>query len=136
MDHGKKKFSGSHAASKKERPLGLVIALAAAGGVVVGSAGTYYFTKPLAAPKQSALPAAGGTIPALTTTTPQPQFTPGPQPPGEVPPGKVWSFEHGHWHDAPAALTMPALPPATSGTTPAPAIAPVTPATAPAEKKE
>ena len=25
-----------------------------------------------------------------------------PQPPGEVPAGKVWSPEHGHWHDAPA----------------------------------
>ena len=31
----------------------------------------------------------------------QPAFTPGPQPPGPVPPGKVWSTEHGHWHDAP-----------------------------------
>jgi SEC-C motif len=31
----------------------------------------------------------------------QPAFTPGPQPPGPVPPGKVWSAEHGHWHDAP-----------------------------------
>ena len=24
-----------------------------------------------------------------------------PQPPGPAPPGKVWSPEHGHWHDAP-----------------------------------
>src|SRR5688572_15447442 len=24
-----------------------------------------------------------------------------PQPPGLAPPGKVWSPEHGHWHDAP-----------------------------------
>ncbi|GAA5036367.1 hypothetical protein GCM10011506_30680 [Marivirga lumbricoides] len=22
-----------------------------------------------------------------------------PQPAGETPPGKVWSAEHGHWHD-------------------------------------
>jgi hypothetical protein len=22
-----------------------------------------------------------------------------PQPPGETPPGKVWSPDHGHWHD-------------------------------------
>lgn len=22
-----------------------------------------------------------------------------PPPPGEAPPGKVWSAEHGHWHD-------------------------------------
>ncbi len=26
---------------------------------------------------------------------------PAPQPPGPVPDGKVWSAEHGHWHDAP-----------------------------------
>lgn len=31
----------------------------------------------------------------------QQQFKPGPQPPGPVPEGKVWSTEHGHWHDAP-----------------------------------
>ncbi len=24
---------------------------------------------------------------------------PTPPPPGEAPPGKVWSSEHGHWHD-------------------------------------
>ena len=28
------------------------------------------------------------------------QFTPGPPPSGPAPPGKVWSYEHGHWHDA------------------------------------
>lgn len=28
-------------------------------------------------------------------------FTGGNQQPGEAPPGKVWSAEHGHWHDAP-----------------------------------
>lgn len=25
--------------------------------------------------------------------------SPTPPPPGEAPPGKVWSAEHGHWHD-------------------------------------
>ncbi len=25
--------------------------------------------------------------------------------PGPAPAGKVWSFEHGHWHDAPGGLT-------------------------------
>lgn len=33
------------------------------------------------------------------TAAPRPS-TPQPQPPGAVPPGKVWSAEHGHWHDA------------------------------------
>jgi len=27
--------------------------------------------------------------------------TGGTQQPGQAPPGKVWSAEHGHWHDAP-----------------------------------
>lgn len=35
-----------------------------------------------------------------------------PQPSGDAPPGKVWSPEHGHWHDAPAATSAPAAPPA------------------------
>jgi hypothetical protein len=43
MDHGKKKFSSSREVAKKGPPLGLVIALAAASGVVIGSAGTYFF---------------------------------------------------------------------------------------------
>jgi hypothetical protein len=155
MGHGKKKFSRPREVSKKGPPLGLVIALAAAGGVVIGSAGTYFFSKPLAASKQSASPAAGGTPQAQTITLPrQRQYTPAPQPPGAAPPGKVWSVEHGHWHDAaPVALTIPAPATATPApatvtprpeTTPAPAPATVTPAAtttpapaaAPAEKKE
>ena len=36
-------------------------------------------------------------IPASTPALPG-QLTP--QPSGAVPPGKVWSPEHGHWHDA------------------------------------
>ena len=31
------------------------------------------------------------------------------QPPGQAPPGKVWSPEHGHWHDI-----SPNMPPPTS----------------------
>ena len=122
------------------------IALPAAGGVVIGSAGTYFLTKPLDAPTQSASPAAGGTPPAqsvtMPTIPPQQQFTPASQPPGEVPPGKVWSVEHGHWHDAPGALT-PAPTPTTPGITPVPApstVPPVAttpaPAATPVEKKE
>src|SRR5258705_6732430 len=92
MDRGKKKFSGSREPPKKGPPLGLVIALAAAGGVVIGSAGTYFFSKPLAAPKQSVSPPAVGTPQAQTITMPpQQQFTPPPPPPREAPRGKVWS---------------------------------------------
>lgn len=37
--------------------------------------------------------------------------TPQPQPPGPAPAGKVWSAEHGHWHDAnPASGPTPENP--------------------------
>jgi hypothetical protein len=53
--------------------------------------------------------AAGSAQPAAVPGTPQPAGVPNsPQPPGPAPAGKVWSAEHGHWHDAPGA-------PATSG---------------------
>src|SRR5258708_20880657 len=101
--------------------------------MVIGSAGTYYLSNAPAAPKQSASPQA-----QTSTMTPQQQFTPAPQPPGEVPPGKVWSVEHGHWHDIPSAATIlmpatatpaPATGTPTPGTTPTPAPATVTPTT-------
>jgi hypothetical protein len=144
MNHGKKKSSGREA-SKKQTPLGLVIALAAAGGVVIGSASTYILTRPQPDSEPSISTSAGETPapqapPAQTIamppqppfTPPQQQFTPAPQPPGEAPPGKVWSPEHGHWHDAPVPPTFPA--PAPSTLTPA-ATPPPAPAAAP-EKKE
>ena len=149
MSHGKKKYSSFREASKTSKtskkgpPLGLAIALAAAGGVVIGSTGTYFYLKPLVAQKLSASPATGGTLQSIATP-PQQQFIPAPQPPGEVPPGKVWSVEHGHWHDVPVALTIPAPAPAPPETTPASAPPTVTPAAtttpapaaAPTEKKE
>ncbi|HMJ92196.1 MAG TPA: hypothetical protein VK530_20405 [Candidatus Acidoferrum sp.] len=134
MDRGKKKFSGSRETSKKGVPLGLVVALAVIGGVIIGSAGTYIFLKPLATATQSSIaPAAGGTSQAQTVTfpatSPQSPRTPASQPPGEAPPGKVWSAEHGHWHDIPATVTTPALAPITvtpaTQTTPAPVSVPV-----------
>lgn len=44
---------------------------------------------------------------------PAEQAAPGagvPQPPGDPPPGKVWSSEHGHWHDVPAGPPYPQPP--------------------------
>lgn len=46
-----------------------------------------------------------------------------PQPPGPVPPGKVWSVEHGHWHDINMQPT--AAQPANVNTAPQTAKAPV-----------
>ena len=31
-------------------------------------------------------------------------------PPGPAPPGKVWSSEHGHWHDAPVTSIPQSIP--------------------------
>ena len=33
-----------------------------------------------------------------------------PPPPGPIPEGKVWSAEHGHWHDAPNQSSSPTTP--------------------------
>jgi hypothetical protein len=123
MNHSKKKHSGSHEVTKKGPPLGLVIALSVAGGAVLGSAVTYSLSKPAPALEQSAVGATPQAQPlSMPTmpTLPQQQFTPAPQPPGEVPPGKVWSAEHGHWHDVPAAQAIPA----SATATPLPAVVP------------
>ncbi|HEV7767368.1 MAG TPA: SEC-C metal-binding domain-containing protein [Thermoanaerobaculia bacterium] len=44
----------------------------------------------------------------LPAAAPAPPAKPGPQPSGPVPPGKIWSVEHGHWHDAAAPNMAPA----------------------------
>ena len=61
---------------------------------------------PGASPVQITPGAAPGTTPINITpgtargATPQAPLN-APQPDGPAPPGKVWSREHGHWHDAP-----------------------------------
>ena len=53
-----------------------------------------------AAPSVPADPNAAGST--------QPAPVPGsPQAPGPAPAGKVWSTEHGHWHDTPGAQAAP-----------------------------
>jgi len=49
-----------------------------------------------------AIGVAGLYLNSQTTNSPAPngEFTPGPPPPGPAPAGKVWSYEHGHWHNA------------------------------------
>ncbi len=121
MDHDKKKSARAREASKKGPSLGWVIALSAAGGVVIGSTGTYILTQPQAGTEQPALSITGAPTPTqpIIPSAPGSQYTPAPQPPGEAPPGKVWSVEHGHWHDAPVTqpTTLPIVPPI-----PAPAV--------------
>jgi len=50
-----------------------------------------------------------GTVPAAGSLTPQP--------PGPAPDGKVWSPEHGHWHDAPGAAAPVSVAPGAVSTT-------------------
>lgn len=72
---------------------GLIALLAAIG--VIGAVGVVGAIRSKDQPVAAATPARAA---APTRTTPRPQ------PPGPVPPGKVWSAEHGHWHDqAPAS---------------------------------
>lgn len=61
-----------------------------------------------------------GTIVTNSPPPTSPAFTPKPQPPGPVPDGKVWSQEHGHWHDAAPAAPAMASGPVTPQFTPAP----------------
>jgi len=86
-------------------------------------------------------PGAAGTPTTISsselTPIPPPPGAPGtltPEPEGPAPEGKVWSAEHGHYHDAPGATPaikvdgggeiVPIPPPAGSGATPAPTPAP------------
>jgi hypothetical protein len=55
-------------------------------------------TNPASSIKVEQSPALKSKVPLTTVVTPVGENIP--QPPGPVPPGKVWSPEHGHWHDA------------------------------------
>jgi hypothetical protein len=88
--------------AKRSGILGAVSILVAAGAVAAwlnrGDAPEQTPEVQAVAAAPVAAPAAGG-----SATTP-PQTTsaiPGAQPPGPAPIGKVWSAEHGHWHDSP-----------------------------------
>ena len=43
---------------------------------------------------------------SVPPTQPAGAAKPGTAQPGPAPPGKVWSVEHGHWHDAPGAAAQ------------------------------
>ena len=72
------------------------------------------------------LPSVIGDKAPQTTAAPAPAAAPGtpiPAPPGPPPVGKVWSTEHGHWHDAatsPVQMPIPQQPPAPVTPTPQP----------------
>lgn len=72
-----------------------LIAAAALGGAALAGAVVLEMTRVEPTPdtpaQRAPAPVPTPMIQNATTLTPQP--------PGEAPPGKVWSPEHGHWHD-------------------------------------
>jgi hypothetical protein len=63
--------------------------------------GHWHDAAPPSSPIQvSPIQTSAGTLTPSVTPNPPKKV---PQPDGPVPPGKVWSEEHGHWHDAPPA---------------------------------
>ena len=91
-----KKFK-SCCAGKTQMPKGLLALLAA---FVLIAAFAFIPRKDDSPTSAASLPA-----PAASRTN-----RPGPQP-GPAPPGKVWSAEHGHWHDIGAQPSSPAASP-------------------------
>jgi hypothetical protein len=88
-----------------------VVPLLGLGVLVVASVVFETRRKPLGAPVAPRAPADAAPVPAIPIMPQEEapfaapaagakqEFTPGPQPPGPVPEGKVWSEEHGHWHN-------------------------------------
>lgn len=74
----------------------------------------------------------GGANAAAPTPVPAPQFTPGPQPDGPAPEGKVWSPEHGHWHDQITTTTTMPVTALNGGAQPAAPVITPTPVESPA----
>lgn len=64
----------------------------------IGVVGVVYFTDQ--AIESTAPDPAQQALPQVGNTSGSSPFVSAPQPPGDAPPGKVWSVEHGHWHDS------------------------------------
>lgn len=74
------------------------IAVLAIGGVAI--AGAVVFEMERSKPSAVVPMPRGPAIPPAPMIQSEGTAQSTPQPPGEVPAGKVWSAEHGHWHDA------------------------------------
>jgi hypothetical protein len=109
-----KKYKHCHEAEARPatryKTLGLVVGL---GALMIGA---LWFAKVSTAPEAG--PAnASSTAPMPGNANPG---TPGaPQPSGPAPAGKVWSVEHGHWHDAPGQAPSGQAPISIPGQAPA-----------------
>ncbi len=107
---------------KKQNKIALVVL---AGVIVV--AGIIAYSKlsssssngtPSPLSQSSSTSGTGSPSPASSSGSPISGVANIPQPPGPVPPGKIWSPEHGHWHDVPGANVIsssnPLMPNSTS----------------------
>ena len=105
-----------------------VMALALVGGAI---AGIRAVTRAPEAPPPAFVPpqpaTRTATRPLAPASAPQPDPVTGlyPHPPGPAPEGRVWSPEHGHWHNLPTLATpqtrqveVPSTPPFTGRPTP------------------
>ncbi|MEK6325399.1 MAG: SEC-C metal-binding domain-containing protein [Acidobacteriota bacterium] len=93
-------------AGQRTRTVAVVVVLICVGLVL---AGTVFVSKD----NNQQAPTAAGAPPdpgAAAATQPAAAQPGSPQPPGPVPEGKVWSTEHGHWHDAPGSPAASAAP--------------------------
>lgn len=76
-----------------------MIALAAIGGAAIAGAVVFEIQRPDTTPGAERSAPVQMPLSTLPTSAGTPAYTPAP--PGPPPPGKVWSPEHGHWHDLP-----------------------------------
>ncbi len=90
-----KKFKNCHAEKNPEKIASDRIGWIVVAVVAVGAISLFATLRPDSKPKSSP----GSTQAPLTAPAPAPAVATEP-PSGEPPPGKVWSTEHGHWHDA------------------------------------
>lgn len=123
-----KKYKHCHEAEARPatryKTLAMVIGL---GALMIGA---LWFAKVSTTPDQA--PVNSSSMLPGSTTTPG---TPGaPQPPGPAPAGKVWSVEHGHWHDAAGQAPVGQAPVSIPGQTASSPGAPQPPGPAPAGK--
>jgi hypothetical protein len=81
-----KKFKSCCEGKERTSSRGLMLLLLAIGAVVIIGVGSF-----IASSRNAKAPVAGA-VSARGPRANQPQ-------PGPAPPGKVWSTEHGHWHD-------------------------------------
>ena len=95
---------GGYAGPSKNRNVmivGLIVAVVAIAAVAMLQPDS---SPPLQAVPSSSMTPPTNAAPARNAAAPASQGAGTPQP-GPAPPGKVWSSDHGHWHDEPGATT-------------------------------